>query len=343
MPEEMREGPEKTSMERMIKLALTVREHEPVSFSDIRRMLPLEYPPSEGGSAAERKKRDDAVRRCFVRDKRELAAHGIVLVADDEYRYSIDRDASYSSPVYLSESEAALLRCLCVSLLDDESFPLKGTLRTALAKIGDEIELPDMLPEGLTPSDGPVKGLGKIEKALYTHRPLAFRYRDREGNETEREVEPSGFFLHDKNSYLVAYDPAAESERTFRLDRMSGARVVSDRSFEPRDFDVSDYCLLPFQYGEPLLEAQVRFSPERGADARRLSANDRGRLYETDDGGFLWEVEAASPELLANWCVQQGEGVVPAAPETAVSACEDGVRAALAAAGGADGEGADDE
>jgi predicted DNA-binding transcriptional regulator YafY len=52
---------------------------------------------------------------------------------------------------------------------------------------------------------------------------VAFAYRDSRGQDTARTVEPQGLVHTGSRWYLVAWDPAREDWRTFRLDRIEGA------------------------------------------------------------------------------------------------------------------------
>ena len=57
---------------------------------------------------------------------------------------------------------------------------------------------------------------------------VEFGYRDREGDETERCVEPVRLVVHRRRWYLVAYDVGRHDWRTFRIDRLGEVR--RDRS-----------------------------------------------------------------------------------------------------------------
>lgn len=60
---------------------------------------------------------------------------------------------------------------------------------------------------------------------------LSFGYTAREGQSTQREVEPAGL-VHNGARYLVAFDRARDDWRTFRVDRMSEPRAHG--RFNPR-------------------------------------------------------------------------------------------------------------
>lgn len=62
---------------------------------------------------------------------------------------------------------------------------------------------------------------------------LAFGYADIRGQASQRSVEPQGVVHTGHRWYLVAWDPAREDWRTFRIDRIAGTPVLGAH-FTPR-------------------------------------------------------------------------------------------------------------
>ncbi len=315
--------------ERIIRLALVIKERGPIDFVSIRRTIPTEYGFYEGGDDAEQRRHEDAVRRKFERDKKALQEYGFYLSTDADSRYFLDESASFAMPVDLDEEEESLLRMLCSALLDDESYPFKTELRMIMSKIGDELALPDMLASSSEDpaQERPSSTLKKARKALRTRKRLSFDYKDSHGSGSRRDVEPIGCFLFNKHLYLVAFDPEADAERSFRFDRMSHAKVNTKQPSKP-DFDehpfvASDYFGLPFQFGDGNFTACIRFDPEREWQTDRLCMQ-KGAL-EPSDAGTLWHVDAADARMLARWCVEHGPGIEPVAPQEAVTAYREGL------------------
>lgn len=58
---------------------------------------------------------------------------------------------------------------------------------------------------------------------------LRFAYVDREGNASDRQVEPFQVVYTDQRWYLVARDPSRDAWRTFRVDRMRDAGLTGGR------------------------------------------------------------------------------------------------------------------
>ncbi|CAM5428337.1 YafY family protein [Streptomyces violaceorubidus] len=71
-----------------------------------------------------------------------------------------------------------------------------------------------------------------VADAVRHHRPVAIRYAGGRGGGRERTVYPYGLVAHAGRWYLTGRDLSAGAERTFRLDRVSGARVLPG-TFEP--------------------------------------------------------------------------------------------------------------
>lgn len=61
---------------------------------------------------------------------------------------------------------------------------------------------------------------------------LSFRYTDRDGSTTQRQVEPHGIFVRSPFWYVLAVDvekPTPDAQRMFRMDRIANPRPVGRR------------------------------------------------------------------------------------------------------------------
>lgn len=309
--------------ERIVKLVLFVRENAPVTLAAIRQRFPFEYGEQAGS--------EQSTRRRFERDKRTLAEYGLFLKVDDLQRYSLDAERSYAAPLSLTEAQVSLLRLLCAALLEDGAYPFKEDLRMVLVKLGDELEIPDMLPQSggekshARPSEP--QGLAKVRKAISARKRLSFEYRNAGGVSSMREVEPFGCFFLRGLCYVVAFDPDNDDERCFRLDRMSRIKVNSASpgtpDFDERLFDASDHYGLPFQFGAESCLARVRFDRRAADRARRLSMG-LGSFDESAEG-TIWTIECKDLGELARWCIENGPGIRILEPAEGVRACEEGL------------------
>jgi predicted DNA-binding transcriptional regulator YafY len=62
---------------------------------------------------------------------------------------------------------------------------------------------------------------------------LGFAYSDRDGQPSQRRVEPHGLLVEPPVWYVLARDVDKRKPRTFRMDRISRPRVLPDIVFRP--------------------------------------------------------------------------------------------------------------
>jgi predicted DNA-binding transcriptional regulator YafY len=83
--------------------------------------------------------------------------------------------------------------------------------------------------------------LTTIAAAARDHERLRFAYRNHDGTESRREVEPYRLVNWGRRWYLVAFDPSRADWRTFRVDRIE-PKTPNGARFTPRELpeDVTD-------------------------------------------------------------------------------------------------------
>jgi predicted DNA-binding transcriptional regulator YafY len=86
------------------------------------------------------------------------------------------------------------------------------------------------LPAGAAAADSAV--VLSIADAVRHHRPVSIRYTAGDGRRSERILHPYGLVVHSGRWYATGADPGTGEDRTFRLDRIAGARTLPG-SFEP--------------------------------------------------------------------------------------------------------------
>ncbi|MCB9645461.1 MAG: WYL domain-containing protein [Deltaproteobacteria bacterium] len=79
----------------------------------------------------------------------------------------------------------------------------------------------------------PVELLSRFEEAFTSGRGLGFEYRDREGRQTQRRVEPHGLLVQTPVWYVLALDVDKGEPRMFRMDRIARPRLLKGE-FTPR-------------------------------------------------------------------------------------------------------------
>ncbi len=91
--------------------------------------------------------------------------------------------------------------------------------------------------------------LPAFEMAFLRRWRLSFAYRDAKGRNTQRTVEPQAMLILPPLCYLVAWDPARDDFRHFRMDRISAPHIIEGPAFRRRrvafEDDVCPYRDLP--------------------------------------------------------------------------------------------------
>lgn len=82
-----------------------------------------------------------------------------------------------------------------------------------------------------------------LAEAARGHRPVALRYTAADGRHTERTLHPYGIVAHSGRWYVAGADSASGTTRTFRLDRISGPRLLAGTFAVPAGFDPTEQVL----------------------------------------------------------------------------------------------------
>jgi proteasome accessory factor BC len=163
-----------------------------------------------------------------------------------------------------------------------------------------------------------------VSRAIASRRLLAFEYyKENEDEFSERVVEPYALINGREGWYVASFDPARDSVRHFRLDRIKSASVSEER-FTPRpDVDpAADVDGWPRTGEVPASRrARVWISPERARWARE----ERTVVGELDDGALIVELGFAG----VDWLVRE---VLKEAGDAAVLEPADARAAVLQAA-----------
>ena len=88
--------------------------------------------------------------------------------------------------------------------------------------------------------------LPAFEAAFLQKQMLGFQYCDANGHHTNREVEPQAMLVLPPLWYLVAWHPARDNFRHFRMDRISAPAPIRNTSFRQRYVPFEDH-ICPFK------------------------------------------------------------------------------------------------
>jgi len=127
--------------------------------------------------------------------------------------------------------------------IDQEMDPVEGALEKILrvlpAALRRQVEALEQTLgfTGGPPRAAPVRGTVALllADAIRRRRRVRTAYRSFTGERTRRELSPFGLVVHDGRWYLAANDHGRDDLRTFRVDRMSGARLADEAALAPPD------------------------------------------------------------------------------------------------------------
>jgi proteasome accessory factor BC len=216
---------------------------------------------------------------------------------------------SFARPARLLPVEAKAL--IAAIDLIGEHIPegsLSSVRQKVVAALGE-----DPVHEGLqfsTPGGDNVEIAGVVSSAIAQRRMLTFEYyKSNEDEFTTRRVEPYALINGREGWYLASFDPARDSVRHFRLDRIKSATVTDER-FEARpDVDpAADVDGWPRTGEVPASSrARVWISPERARWARE----ERHVVAELQDGALIVELGFAGVDWLVRETLKEaGDAVV---------------------------------
>ena len=187
---------------------------------------------------------------------------------------------------------------------------IEDASQRALAKL--EVVLPARLRRRLAnlrssilrlADTGPTVALGAVAAlaaACSERAAVRFRYRDHQGGDSVRTVEPHRLVHMERRWYLVAWDQARKDWRTFRVDRI-GAPAPTGARFASRaapDDDVGSYVTRSVSWSPYRHHARVIVRAPIETLRERISAAS-GRLERIDKKSCRLYVGAPSLDALA--------------------------------------------
>ena len=200
-----------------------------------------------------------ASRRTVLRDISALRDEGFAIHSEPGRGGGLQLDPqSVQARTRLSVAEVFALLISVASMRAAGSLPFSGLADAGLAKIESALP-PDKLRDlrriltclyvGRLSPLVDISDMGTMdpqllpafEAAFLRQRQLRFQYRDSKGTVTSRNVEPQALLILPPLWYLVAWDPAREGFRHFRMDRIGRPEVEEGATFQRRHVPFEDH------------------------------------------------------------------------------------------------------
>ena len=153
-----------------------------------------------------------------------------------------------------------------VLAVDSAAAKVRRVLPATLAqRIGAVVETVDFTTSREGDSDGDesaddsvVTVLLPLAEAARDRRPVAFGYTARQGQTAQRSVQPHGIVAHRGRLYLIGFDVTRQAMRTFRLDRITGVRLLEGTFTAPADIDPVQQVIGPLAPSPRLHDVSIR-------------------------------------------------------------------------------------
>lgn len=200
-----------------------------------------------------------ASKRTMLRDVSALRDQGFVIHSEPGRGGGLQLDPqSVQTTARLSVAEVFALLISVASMRAAGGLPFSGLADAGLAKIECALP-PDKLRDlrriltclfvGRLSPLVDISDMGTMdplllpafEAAFLQQRQLRFRYRDSKGVVTSRNVEPQAMLILPPLWYLVAWDPAREAFRHFRMDRIVRPEIEEGATFQRRRVPFEDH------------------------------------------------------------------------------------------------------
>ncbi len=200
-----------------------------------------------------------ASKRTVLRDISALRDEGFVIHSEPGRGGGLQLDArSVQTTVRLSVAEVFAILISVASMRATGGLPFASLADVGLGKI--EKALPadkvrdlrrflDCLFVGTLAPQVNISNMGAMDAALLPafeaaflqQMHLRFEYHDAKGTITQRYVEPQAMLILPPLWYLVAWDPAREDFRHFRMDRIGKPEIVEGDAFMRRHVPFDDH------------------------------------------------------------------------------------------------------
>jgi predicted DNA-binding transcriptional regulator YafY len=191
--------------------------------------------------------------------------------------------------------------------------------RTARARVGAASPVAFHLSEIQLDERGE-RAFALLSAAERNSRAVSFTYLDKEAKSSTRTVDPYGFIINAGRVYCVAYDHTRRDMRTFAVDSVSDAKVLTRTFVRPNGFSIEGYGAASISgvlHADQTTEVRVHFAPRvaKAAVAARVVA-DRA-VEQRSDGSAEIIYRVADVDELVRWVLGWGTQAEILAPATA--------------------------
>lgn len=290
----------------------------------LRHLEHILYNAPNGLSVIELAKRCGVHRRTIYRDLDALAESGAPIWQHDG-KYGIDRNA-YLATIRLNLHEAVALffAARLLSHHSDEHNPHIVSALNQLAAglpdqtIADHISRLANIVRDRPPHPHYIQTLERLTRAWADRRMVRIRYRPPNRPLTEREIAP--YFLEvvrmTPGVYVIGYDRLRDDVRTFKVERIEHAELLTEHYTIPKEFDPYDHLAHAWEVmNEAAVTIHLRFSAQIAPRIRENRWHHSQQLTENPDGSCDLHLTVGGIREILSWVLSWGADVEVLEPE----------------------------
>ncbi|MEI7786967.1 MAG: WYL domain-containing protein, partial [Betaproteobacteria bacterium] len=213
--------------------------------------------------------------------------------------------------------------------------PLKTRLRALLGSAEHDIDEVEkrikVVQVGARRSNA--EHFGRIAKAVLSRRQVAITYYSRgSGEETDRTLSPQRLVNYRGNWYVDAWCHLRGDLRSFSVDAIRKADVLTDKAKAVAEKDLKEYFETSYGIfrGKANKVAKLRFTPERARWVAGEVWHPQQKGEFDKDGSYVLEVPYHDDRELVMDVLRHGADVEVVAPKELKEAAANSLRSALA-------------
>lgn len=271
-----------------------------------------------------------ASRRTIQRDLHQLRKLGFSIDSSrGQAGGFISRGGYYLKPLTFTGPEALALFVAARVLLEQEGFPYRADLQSALDKVARVVSPKDenlfwgleqnisLLVSGLRNYGPWGKTFKSLNDAILNKRRLTIVYSSYSSQcVSERQVDPYHILFRDGFWYLVGYCHTRKETRIFRIDRINDSSFTEEKFDSPKDFNIQDYLGKSWRIGKGEdIEVAIKFYPPICRLIREGIWHPSQRLDELPGGEVIFRATVEGNWEVKKWILSWGAAAEVLEPE----------------------------
>lgn len=146
---------------------------------------------------------------------------------------------------------------------------------------------------------------------------VSIKYRDEDGGDTERVIEPQMLLLYNMAWFIYAFCYLRNKPRTFAITRIISVTILN-RTFEERPELYNELEFDNFDGREQYKNVSIKLNSAGRQYAMTHIIHSKQRFVTKDDGSYIMTFPGAAKQLVIEWILSQRGNAIPQQPKELV-------------------------